>query len=179
MSQDLLSDSELFHLVLEVQNGKAEASDARRIIAELHRLMRTGAPIPDVLRSFLQDAFAKILGGEPAENAFRLKRTGAGRPPNREVEERDIKTAQEVLRRRLEGMTLEEAADDVAESTHRGATQVRGAYAKHKHQALILLRIERSLDEFPWSLTEIKRLTEIFEGDPWFIAPGNSRNNPA
>jgi len=87
--------------------------------------------------------------------------------------------AADVLRCRLDGTAHQECLAVVSDKYGWGQTIIGEAWAAHKQDALILLRLERAADKYPWAPDEVQRLAEIFKDEPWFIAPGKSPNKAA
>lgn len=135
----------------------------------VHKIRRNEPITTDELR-FLARAFRSFLNGKEAlERALRLSQK-PGRPPKAESD--DIAIAREVLRYHLAGASLTDAAEIVSEACYdgpdarQGTTQIRKAWAAHKHDALIALRLERPQNAYPWTPAEIKRLRKIYRNVP-------------
>jgi hypothetical protein len=182
-----------------VADGSAPPESARELIAEFVRQSRSGRIEPRLIEH-VSDCFAVFLAGErklipslqagincakpvsikTLEKAFGLTRVTRGQPAI--DEDTQCAVAMEVLDRMLLGDTLEVASEFVARDRWAASlqisseTQVRGAWAKHKMDGLLWLRIYRTSDVSPdgppWSAAELTRLAEIFKDEPWYVPPG-------
>ncbi len=167
-----LSPATIIQIAWEAKDGEADPDDARRLLIHFCEHVDGKRHVPVELLTHLRDAFASYLVGEKTlERALGIKRRRGA--PNQEMNQQ--KMATEVLRLRLEGRTLEEAAAIVAEGYSKGedGTVVRDAWAKNKQNAFILLRIIRSFDKDkdPWTKDDVVRLNQIFKGEEWWT-PG-------
>jgi len=123
---------------------------------------RTLIPSPEAVRKR-----ASGMAIESLDKAFGLVRPTRGRPSNDPDDERIAAT--EVLTQLLGGATLEVASESVSERRREAGsplssdTQVADAWAKHKVDALTLLRLSRTDPQSPgWSEAELTRLREIY-----------------
>jgi hypothetical protein len=87
--------------------------------------------------------------------------------------------AADLLRYRLGGMSHQDSLAEVSGEYGWSNTIIGEAWAAHKHDALILLRLKRAVQKHPWAPDEVQRLAEIFRDDPAFIAPGKPPIKPA
>lgn len=174
---DRLTPAAIFQIVGDVKDRKADPQDAKQLLAHFCDCYDRREPIPPELLMHLRDSFSAYLSGRQSiESALGLaRRTGR---PNADPEMR-IAMATEVLRMRLENRTAhQEALAQVSEKFGWGITIVSEAWAAHRLDAVLMLRLERQMDSCPWSDDERERLLEIFEGVPGFIPSGKSANKP-
>jgi len=172
---DNLTPAAINQIAWDVVERKADPKDARLLLEHFRDCYDRWEPIPHELLMHLRDSFAAYLSGKQSiESALGLVRK-TGRPTA--DPEMRIAMATEVLRLRLKNRTAhQEAIAQVSQSFGWGITIVSEAWAAHRQDAVQTLRLERSLDSYPWSDDERERLCEIFDGVPGFIAPGNSPN---
>jgi hypothetical protein len=194
-----LGPGNISYIASTVRDGTSTPDEAKRLLAEFVR-QATGGDVEPQLIEHVRDCFAAYIArkrrlmpapevGRPGmtlvkiatlEKAFGLIRHTSGRP----VIDRDTHcvVAMEVLKRLLVGETLEVASEVVAADRRSAGlpisaeTDVRDAWAKHKMDGIFYLRISRLREVDPsappWTLEEFARLTELFEGEPWFVPPG-------
>lgn len=169
---DKLTPATIFQIAWEIRDGEADPEDARRLL-ELFCECRDGNHPPGLIEH-LRSAFSIYLKGERTlESALGLARR-KGRPKaDPDMRQR---MAAEILQHRLAGMPHQECLTKVSEKFGWGETIVGEAWRDNQLDALILLRLERALDEYPWTANEVERLSEIFASAQWFIAPGKSQN---
>jgi hypothetical protein len=191
-----LGPGQLHWLASTVEDGTAAPDEARALLEEFVRQVDAGQLTPrmvqhmrDCTAAFL--AKKKVLAPAPRagrqtpvgvpvpsmEKAFGLRRVTSGAPP---IDADSLaEVAMEILERRLAGKSFEEATAAVADDRRlRGArvcsdSQVRGAWASHQYDGLLMLRIARAFESsHRWSEQEVERLNELFWGKPWFCPPG-------
>lgn len=170
-----LTPATLQRTVWHIRAGKADAADARRLMAHFCELWERQAPMPRILLQHLHDAFhAFLYSGKTLEAALGLSRK-RGRP---HVETARMQMAAEILRIRLSGTSHQEALAEVSEQFGCGLTVLGEAWATYKHYAIVLLRKERGLDRYPWSEQEVARLCEIYDWKDEPTAAGKSVTKP-
>jgi len=164
-----LSPSSIYHIACDVKKGEADPEKARELLIDFCERYGTNEAIPPDLYKHIYDAFKSCLDdGKSLDAAFGLKRK-KGRPA---VDQHSLwELAAGVLRLRMEGLSAEDAVIEVSETRYISETQVWEAWRKNKLDALILLRLERPHDSYPWSEEEVTRLTELFSKEDWFIPP--------
>jgi hypothetical protein len=176
-----------------VEDGTATPDEARELLHEFVRQVDAGNLAPRMAQH-MRDCVAAYLTGrktlQPAprvgrerpigvpvpsmEKAFGIGRVGPGNPktdPDTLVE-----VAAQVLARRLDGESSEDAVAAVAEE-RKGAdlavsseSQVKAAWGAHQQDALMFVRIHRL--RRPFSVQEQERLNKLFWGKLWFTPPG-------
>jgi hypothetical protein len=196
-----LSGGDIHWRAERVADGTGTPEEARELIAEFVRQARASRLEPRLIEHF-SDCFAAFLAGErhllpvpeagrfaptpvpiqSLEKAFGLTRTTRGRPST--DRETRCAVAMAVLGRMLSGETLEVAAEMVASERRQkclpisSETEVRDAWARHKLDGLLWLRVSRlpEVDKSaaPWAPREVERLTVLFKDVPGFIPPGMS-----
>ena len=194
-----LSPASINYLVSIVADGTATPEEARELLVEFVRRSSTNQQIDRRLIEHLSICISAFLDGrkllDPAprvgrdrpfgvpitsmEKAFGLRRVGPGGP--RTDPDTLAEVAMEVLDRRLRGESFQDAAVAVADDRKaRGApvsteSQVRAAWTRHQADGFWMLRLSKAkgVETSPtWTPLEIKRLTQIFRGEPWFTPPG-------
>ncbi len=172
-----LTPATILDVAWGIRKGTALPDDARRLLSHFCDLLDRKEDIPYELLSHLRDAFRSYLDGKRTlESSLGLTRK-RGRP--RADEETRTKMAAEVLRLRLEKTSHQDALAHVANHFSCADSVIGEAWAAHKQDAWIVLRLERMLGKNPLTQIEESRLSEIFRDEPWFIAPGKSPNKPA
>lgn len=152
----------------EIREGKADPADARQLL-ELFCKSRSNN-IPPELITYLQDSFRCYLEGQKGiEAALGIVRK-KGRPAA--DEEMRQKMAVAILRLRMQEMDHQQCLAKVTKEFHKSESIVSEAWRDHKQDALMLVRLGKALDKYPWTLEEVDRLCTIFQREPWFIAPG-------
>ena len=63
---------------------------------------------------------------------------------------------------RLDGASHEGAVFEASEKFHRESSVIGEAWAAHKQDALLSVRVERGFDKDPWTEWEKRLLSEIF-----------------
>lgn len=167
-----LTPDVVFQIAWEVRDGEADPSDARRMLKLFCDCVDLRESPPPELMRFLRDAFRVHLDdGKTIESALGLARR-EGRPKTALDVRQSM--ALEILRLRMTGMRHQKCLERVASTFSKPESVIGEAWARHKFDALLLLRLERPHDEYPWTSEEVDRLCAIFAGEPWFIAPENS-----
>lgn len=167
-----LTPAAIHQIAWEIRDGEADPEDARRLL-ELFCECRDGSCPPELIQH-LRSAFSAYLEGRRTiESALGLARR-KGRPKaDADMRQR---MAAEILRYRLAGMSHQECLARVSEKFGWGETIVGEAWRDNQQNALIILRLERALNEYPWTASEVERLNEIFASAQWFIGSGKSPN---
>jgi len=83
-----------------------------------------------------------------------------------------------VLQRRLEGELHRSAVQFVSVSHSLSEVEVHRAWAVKKRDALAALTMGRVMDACPWTDDEVRRLSRIFAGRPWDVAPDGADQDP-
>jgi hypothetical protein len=192
MDDDGLGPGTVSYLASCVEDGTATPEEARQLLEEFVRQADKGEVLPRLL-GHMRDCVSAYLAkkrvllpapsegrddpiGVPIPNmekAFGLKRVAPGQPRT----DRDTLTAvaMEVLERRMQGETLEVAAEHVANDRKMrkvpvtSESRIRDAWKRHAADAITWLRIAQ---ERPWTIEEQARLNELFYGNLWFCPPG-------
>lgn len=172
-----LSDSKINLIAFDVRDGTASQEDARLLLMEFVESVqddRSELRVSRILLEHFRDCFASYLNGERGiEAALGLARRRSGRPRADDRRHQDI--AADVLRERMYGRSLEEAADLVSERYHLRETQVRQAWGRWKQTAFVILLQERvARGPGSWDPEEKARLSKIFRNEKWW-ASDNSR----
>jgi hypothetical protein len=113
-------------------------------------------------RDYIRQALQLWSFGKSLEQAFGFKRLQRGRQGI--AIDRQLAIAVAVLRHILRGKKLEGvggAAELAGKSESLSQTQVRKYWAKHKRPALIVVRMERPADKYPWTPNEQGRLKDV------------------
>ena len=178
--QDRLTLSRINQMAFAARDGEANHDDARILLTLFCRCIEQGTisahnPAADRLLEHVRGAFQAYLedkrGIEAALGLTRKK----GRPAARRNEADDdmrVRMATEVLCRRLEGTSHQDALAATAEKFGWSETIVSTAWKDFQLSAIALLQI--SLGARPFTVPERERLTEIFGNNDWFIASGKS-----
>jgi hypothetical protein len=178
-----------------VADGTAKPEEARQLIEAFVRQVDAGKLDPTLV-AHVRDCFAAFLAGKktlhPAasagrassvnvriqtlEKAFGLTRVTRGQPPL--DDDVLIEAAAELLEERLAGRSHQDALANVEESRRAAAlpaaaqSQIGEAWAAHKRDALVWLRLGRSLRGEAWTNDEIEQLREIYADVPGVTLPG-------
>ena len=173
-----LTPSAIFSIAWDIRDGNANPADARRLLEKFCNdfdkgMFRTGMNEQDYLLRHIRDSFCDYLDNEKKtiEAALGLVKK-KGRP--KADEQVRMKMAAEVLRYRMGGGSHQDALTEVSKTFCWGETIVGEAWAAWQFEAIIVLRCERPLDEFPWTPDEIKKMDEIFGDKPWYVMPGKA-----
>ena len=165
MKQDKQEPPDIFMTAWEVRAGTAEPTAARQLLEYFCTCVDNGQRVPKELSKHLRDSFRCYLDGKTIDAALGLaKKKGRPSPDN-------TKMAVEVLRSRLAGNSHQVALEIVAESFKCVDSTVGEAWRKHNGDALLILRLEREKDNYPWNEKEIEELTNIYKNQEWFYAP--------
>jgi hypothetical protein len=169
-----LTPETIFQIAWEVRDGEADPDDARRLIALFCDCFDRNERPPRELMRFIRDGFRTHLDeGRTLESSLGIHRK-PGKPKAAENTRQSI--ALEVLRLRMEGLRHQDAIEATAKRQGWGETIISKAWKDHKMTALLLLRMERPHDQYPWTPAEVGRLCEIFKKSEWFVASGNTAN---
>jgi hypothetical protein len=168
---DSLTSVQIYRIIFDVQAGEANPDDARRLLAHFCNCIDKGERIHPRLLRHLRDSFRAYLDDRRTlESALGLVKK-KGRP--KADENTRIQMAAEVLRRRLGGMSHQDALCEVALMYEKKSESIIGeAWAEWAEYGLHLLRLERPQKEYPWLPEEVERLIEIFGNKSWLIKPG-------
>ncbi|NIR48065.1 hypothetical protein GWO43_06445 [candidate division KSB1 bacterium] len=186
LEENELSPADIFQITLDVREQAAEPDDARKLLqifCELQELWTGNGLDKDNYRKFefilqhFRDSFQSYLNGDrkTLEAALGLKRKKARPKADPQIR---TEMAAEVLRLRLKQISHQDALEEVSHKFGWGITVIGEAWAAHKQDALILLRLERALDSYPWSPDEFERLKVILGKEPWFLTSEKSRTKP-
>ena len=175
MTDEALSRATIHQIAWQIRDDEADPADAKKLLREVVRYLEQSDASPPELERHLRDSLARYLSGEcpSLDRAFGLTRK-SGRPKADEYDR--IEMAAEVLRARIAGATHQDALRIAGDRCHKSESVIGEAWAAHKFNGLIMLRVERDHDRYPWSAEEVEKLTEILGKDPWFLAPENSPN---
>lgn len=178
LQPDELTQADIIQIAFEIREQTADPEDARRLLSQFCDFYDDrNETIPHELIMHLRDSFRSFLAGEQKlESAFGLKRKRAR--PKADPKMRTL-MAVELLRLRLIKVSHQDALNEVSEKFGWGVSVIGEAWNAHKQDALICLRLERTLDASAWMPDEITRLTEIFGKEPWILAPEKSATKPA
>lgn len=172
-----LSPATIHQIAWDIRDGTASPDDAKRLMLLFCECFDNKKQPPIELAQHFYDAFRAILAKEKtAERALGLARRKSR--PKADTETRTY-MALEVLRMRLRGFSHQDAIHEVADKFGWGVTIIGEGWREYKQDALVIERVSRSLDSYPWSDEEVRCLSRIFKNESWFIAPGKSRNKPA
>jgi hypothetical protein len=169
-----LTHAAIWHIAWDVREGKANPVEANLLLEKFCNefdsgMFNSGNLTQDYLLRHLRDAFRAYLNkGKTIESALGLVKK-KGRP--KADEQVRMQMAAEVLRHRMAGVSHQEALSNVSARFGWGETIIAEAWVAWQFEAIILLRIERTGDDFPWTSTEIQKLDEIFGGKPWYGIP--------
>ncbi len=167
-NEDSISRSEINQIAWQVRDDEADPAEVRRLLENIRCLIDNREPLPPEVLRYVRDSLRVFLD-DPAktlDQAFGIKK-GRGRP-KADASIR-IAMAVEVLRLRLAGSSHRDALDDVGDRFCKSESVISDAWAAHRPDALITLRLERDLEKFPWSEEEMQRLEEIFEKEQRFL----------
>jgi membrane-bound lytic murein transglycosylase B len=160
---DKLTPADIHRIAGDISEGMAESEDARRLMQHFCDCMVKGEKVPDVLLEHFKNAFRAYLHeGKSIEAALGITRK-RGRPAgstNPFVDNTGL--AYEIARSRLSGASHQNALEQVERITGVGQTAIGAAWARHKMDVWIELRIERELEGRPWTDEEIARLEVVF-----------------
>lgn len=152
-----------------IREGEASPDDANSLLECFCNAVDNKETIPPELLNHLRDAFRTFLSKEKSiEVALGITRK-KGRP--KADSEVKVQMATEILRCRLDGTSHQDALTSVADAFGWGETIVGEAWAKWQQDAIIMLRLERSLENYPWTPGEVRRLDEIFGNKSWYLRP--------
>lgn len=174
-----LTHANIWHIAWDIREGKANPSDARRLLEKFcnefdRGMFNSGMYTQDYLLRHLRDAFRAYLDKEKTIEAALGLVKKTGRP--KADEQVRMQMAAEVLRCRINGMSHQDALSEVSTNFGWGETIVAEAWAAWQPEAIYRLRNERPRDESPWTLTEIQKMDEIFGDKPWYMTPGKSHS---
>jgi len=164
LKPDDLTQADIIQIAFEIREQTAEPEDARRLLSQFCDFYDRNEAIPHELIMHFRDSFRVHLAGEQKlESALGLKRKKAR--PKADPKLRTV-MATELLRLRLMKMSHQDALQEVSEKLGGGVSVIGEAWNAHKQDALICLRLERTLDASAWTPDEITRLTEIYGKKP-------------
>jgi len=143
MKDSIPTPFELHVIAADIRQGRANPTDARRLIEMFCVCVDAELPFHRWLLLHLRDSFQCYLNDEKRSmgSAFGLKRR-RGRP--NVPEQRQLKFAVEVIRLRLTGMMHQEALEQVAERYGCAESVIGEAYSMQRLPAVAALRNERS-----------------------------------
>ncbi len=134
MSEQKLSPTWINLIAWDIADGVNDPEDAKRLMRTFVTHVRDEDPIPHVLKRHFANAFDRFLSDDQTlERALGLH-TKSGRRVR--MLEKHQKAALLVLRHRLTGRTLNNAAILVSEKIHLAKNRVEDAWGKHKANAL-------------------------------------------
>lgn len=154
----------------DIREGVASPEDARRLLECFCNAFDDRESFPPELLHHLRDAFRAFLDGEKTIEAA----LGIARKKGRPKADPDIRgqMATEILRLRLDGTSHQEALAAVSERFGWGETIVADAWREYQQEAIVMIRLERSLEEnFRWPPEDVQRLDEIFADKSWYLTP--------
>ena len=166
MSEEKLSPTRINLIAWDITDGVNDPEDAKRLMRTFVAHVRDEDPIPPVLKHHFADAFDRFLSEDQTlERALGLH-TKSGRRVR--MLEKHQKAALLVLRHRLTGRTLNNAAILVSEKVHLTKNRVENAWAKHKYPALEKESMNRALKNpdrrAHWTQQEEARLRKMYRG---------------
>jgi uncharacterized caspase-like protein len=164
-----LSPRQIFDIAYDVIDGTAEKQDAETLLALFCDCVDCQQPVPRELAVHLRDSFRRYLAGEQSIGAA----LGLVKKKGRPAADEDAQTlmATEVLRQRFLGTPHQDALYSVAEEFKCAESTVGEAWKKHRLDAWMVFRMERNLEESPWSEDELGRLVKIIERNQPPFAP--------
>jgi hypothetical protein len=153
---------------LREQEGGLDPDRARRLLEAFCDSVDRGKAPPAEMMAHLNTAFRAYLGGKDLEAALGLTRR-AGAPSAVGLHQG---MAMRVLERRLAGLSYRAAVTSTAPEPGaiREESVVKAAWAKHKGDALLALRLRRAVSDKEWMPDELARLKRIFPKDTFVDA---------
>jgi hypothetical protein len=138
-----LTPVEILMIASKVREGKANASEARRLLEMYCYCFDAEIPFPRWLLLHLRDSFRCYLDHKKRgiEFALGLKRK-KGRP--NASEQVQIQIATDVMRLRLQGVLHQEALEQVAQCRGYSESVIGHAYGTYRLSAVAVLRNERA-----------------------------------
>ena|SRR3569833_302148 len=153
----------------DIREGVASPEDARRLLECFCNTFDDRESFPPELLHHLRDAFRAFLDGDKTIDAALGIARKTGRP--KAAPEIRMQMATEILRLRLDGTSHQEALATVSERFGWGETIVAEAWRAHQLDAIVMIRMERHLESYPWTPDEVARLDEIFANKSWYLTP--------
>lgn len=156
MDYDNLSSGDITHLISLIKDGRPDIEGSRALLRlfchRAKKLKFPASPFPEPLLGLLVSTFESYLSGEgkDLEKLLGLKRRG--KPPNREIEKRNIFIAHQVLCLTIEGNQLVDnsakqgAFSIVGEANMLSDSEVRDIYYKYQIEAYAM-EISRRFNE--------------------------------
>lgn len=178
-----ISPAEFNLIASQVQDDEADPDEVRellesicdRIDLELPRYnsYHFGRPVglPPVALRYIRDSLRRYLN----ESRRSLDRSfGVKKKPGKPKADRGprIDMATEFLRLRLKRRSHEFARVAVGKKFSKRRTVVDEAWAAHKFEAYINLRVDRQERKRPLAEWEIQRLYKLLKKESWVISPG-------
>lgn len=162
---EALTPAAINQLCWEAEEGAIAPNEARELLKAFRTCVETRQEVPPRLLAHLSRAFGRYLHAEETlDRALGLTRK-RGRPSADEDMRSEM--AAEVLRRRLAGTVHQDALKEVSYKYGWTESVVGEAWAKHRHAAMTILRVERAVDGEEWTMSERSRLCEIYGFDPF------------
>jgi hypothetical protein len=165
-----LTSSQINLIAFAVRDGGAEPEDARRLMQHFCELVDRGRQVPPQLLQHFRQSFSAYLDGtKKLEAALGVVRK-RGRPQADENLRREI--AAEILRQRLVGKSHEQALMHTATQFGWSETIISEAWKNYKFSAIDLILIERANRHPKFSVSEQKRLANIYPNMPRIDSSG-------
>ena len=166
MNEENLSAPRINLIAWDITEGVNDPEDAKRLMRTFVAHVRDEEPIPQVLKRHFADAFDRYLSENfTLERALGLRTKRGSRVRSLEKHK---KAALLVLRHRLTGTTLSDAAESVAATVHLAKNRVEDAWGKHKANALdeeMVNQAQKSPDgKAHFTRREEARLRKMYQG---------------
>ena len=165
-----------FNLIASlVHDDEADPEEARELLEDICNRVDREERLPPVVLRYIRDSLRGYLDGsrKSLDRSFCVKRK-VGKPKADRGQR--VAIATEILRLRLKGRNYEYAVSAVGRQFNKESSVIGEAWAAHKFDAYITLRLERPEGKPPWTEREIQRLYKIFSKESWLIPPGKKHN---
>jgi len=150
--EEILNAGQVVFLTNKIRDGDPDIEGSRLLLKLFCQRAKTLAfprsPFPDALLTLVAEAFEKYLSGEERNLEKSLGLVRKGRPPNPEIEMRNVMIAADVVRLRQQGRSVKDSASeqgafaDVAEKYGLSESEVDKIYYTHRDDGIAQVLME-------------------------------------
>lgn len=170
-----ISRVQINQIAWDVLDDEANPEEVRELLEYICELVVRKEPLPPEVLRYIRDSLRAYLDGskKSLDRSFGVKRK-PGRP--KADREQRVDMATEILRMRMKGRHHEYALGAVGRKFGKESSVIGEAWAAHKFDAHIALRLEWPEEKTSWTEGELQKLAKIFLKESWLIPPGKKNN---
>lgn len=159
-----LTPATIWQIACDAQDGISDPDEVRRMLTLFCECQENNQPIPKEILLHFRMAFRVYLDGEKSIEAG----LGLVKKKARPKADPNLRTdmALMILKLRLDGISHQKAVAGTVDHYGWGKTITEKAWADHKSDAWVRLRIEQHIGAYPTQSNQVERLIAILGESP-------------